>query len=52
MSYHLPPLDAEEAANYINHRLRRAALGAPLEFPHDVTNLIHGRSRGVPASSM
>ena len=23
-------------ANYINHRLRRAALGAPLEFPRDV----------------
>ena len=24
---------------YINHRLRRAALGAPLEFPADVTDL-------------
>ena len=30
------PLDADETANYINHRLRRAAIGAPLEFPRDV----------------
>ena len=36
VSYHLAPLDADETANYINHRLRRAALGAPLEFPRDV----------------
>src|SRR5512147_686684 len=48
VSYHLSPLDSGETANYINHRLRRAALGAPLEFPRDVTDLIHGRSRGVP----
>jgi putative secretion ATPase (PEP-CTERM system associated) len=48
VSYHLQPLDAEETVNYINHRLRRAALGAPLEFPRDATDLIHGRSRGVP----
>jgi putative secretion ATPase (PEP-CTERM system associated) len=48
VSYHLPPLDAEDTANYINHRLRRAAIGAPLEFPHDVTDLIHQRSHGVP----
>ena len=48
VSYHLSPLDSDETANYINHRLRRAALGAPLEFPRDVTALIHGRSRGVP----
>jgi putative secretion ATPase (PEP-CTERM system associated) len=48
VSYHLCPLDADEAANYVNHRLRRAALGAPLEFPRDVTDLIHHRSRGVP----
>jgi hypothetical protein len=33
---------------YINHRLKRAAVGAPLEFPRDVTDLIHRRSRGVP----
>ena len=48
VSYHLLPLDAEETANYINHRLKRAAIGAPLEFPRPVTDLIHGRSRGVP----
>jgi putative secretion ATPase (PEP-CTERM system associated) len=48
VSYHLMPLDAEETANYINHRLRRAALGTPPEFPRDVTDLIHARSRGVP----
>src|SRR5688500_545727 len=48
VSYHLLPLDAGETANYINHRLRRAALGAPLEFPREVTAVIHARSRGVP----
>jgi putative secretion ATPase (PEP-CTERM system associated) len=48
VSYHLPPLDAEETWNYVNHRLRRAAVGAPLEFPRDATDLIHSRSRGVP----
>jgi putative secretion ATPase (PEP-CTERM system associated) len=48
VSYHLMPLDGDETAKYINHRLRRAALGAPLEFPRDVTDLIHVRSRGVP----
>ena len=48
VSYHLQPLDAAETSNYINHRLRRAALAAPLEFPREVTDVIHGRSRGVP----
>jgi len=48
VSYHLPPLEIDETANYINHRLRRAALGAPMEFPREATDLIHGRSRGVP----
>ncbi len=48
VSYHLTPLDADEAANYINHRLRRAALGAPLEFSRGVTDLVYTRSRGVP----
>jgi general secretion pathway protein A len=48
VSYHLNPLDAGETANYINHRLRRAAIGAPLEFPREVTDVIHARSRGVP----
>jgi general secretion pathway protein A len=48
VSYHLQPLDAGETASYVNHRLKRAALGAPLEFPRAVTDLIHTRSRGVP----
>jgi putative secretion ATPase (PEP-CTERM system associated) len=48
VSYHLSPLDAHETANYINHRLRRAALAAPIEFPREATDLVHARSRGVP----
>ena len=48
VSYHLMPLDADETANYINHRLRRAAMGAPIEFPREATDAIHTRSRGVP----
>ena len=48
VSYHLEPLDAAETANYINHRLRRAAIGEPVVFPPAVTAVIHGRSRGVP----
>lgn len=48
VSYHLPPLDADETLHYINHRLRRAALGPPLEFPPEATAVIHARSRGVP----
>jgi hypothetical protein len=48
VSYHLQPLDADETANYINHRLRRAATGTPMEFPREVTDVIHARSRGVP----
>jgi putative secretion ATPase (PEP-CTERM system associated) len=48
VSYHLQPLDSDETAAYVNHRLRRAALGPAVEFPRDVTDLIHTRSRGVP----
>src|ERR671912_486514 len=48
VSYHLAPLDPVETANYVNHRLRRAALGAALEFPGDVPDAVHARSRGVP----
>jgi putative secretion ATPase (PEP-CTERM system associated) len=48
VSYHLQPLDAEETHNYINHRLRRAAVGAPVEVARAVTDVIHQRSRGVP----
>jgi putative secretion ATPase (PEP-CTERM system associated) len=48
VSYHLEPLDAEETARYINHRLARASVGAPLEFPRAATDRIHARSAGVP----
>jgi general secretion pathway protein A len=48
VSYHLQPLDTEETAAYVNHRLRRAAQGPAVEFPREVTDLIHTRSRGVP----
>jgi hypothetical protein len=46
--YHLQPLDAEETHAYVNHRLRRAAIGAPLEFSRDVTDLVHLHSQGLP----
>jgi putative secretion ATPase (PEP-CTERM system associated) len=48
VSHHLLPLDAEETARYINHRLARASIGAPLEFPRAVTDRIHERSGGIP----
>jgi putative secretion ATPase (PEP-CTERM system associated) len=48
VSYHLEALDADETARYINHRLARAAVGAPLEFSRGVTDRIHARSGGVP----
>src|SRR5215208_2727049 len=48
VSYHLGPLDADDTYAYINHRLRRAAIGAPLEFPADVSAVVHHRSGGVP----
>jgi putative secretion ATPase (PEP-CTERM system associated) len=48
VSYHLRGLDSVDTAAYINHRLRRAAIGAPLEFSRDVTDLIHLHSEGIP----
>jgi general secretion pathway protein A len=48
VSHHLLPLDSEETARYINHRLARASIGAPLEFPRAVTDRIHDRSGGIP----
>src|ERR671920_790860 len=44
VSYHLQPLDAGETHNYINHSLRRAAIGSAVEVPRDVTNVVHSRS--------
>ncbi len=48
VSYHLQALDSAETAAYVNHRLKRAAIGAPLEFSRDVTDLIHLHSEGLP----
>src|SRR5215218_8648115 len=48
VSYHLQPLDADETANYINHRLKRAAISTPVQFPREITDVIHRRGRGVP----
>ena len=48
VSYHLNGLDSIETAAYVNHRLRRAAIGAPLEFSRDVCDLIHLHSDGIP----
>ena len=47
VSYHLEPLTADDTHAYINHRLRHAAVGAPLTFPPEVTSIIHEHSRGV-----
>jgi putative secretion ATPase (PEP-CTERM system associated) len=46
--YHLQTLDSDETHAYINHRLRRAAIGAPLEFSRDVTDLVHLHAQGLP----
>ena len=46
--YHLRALDQDETAAYVNHRLRKAAIGAPLIFPSEVTDLIWRSSQGVP----
>ena len=48
VSYHLQALDVDETAAYINHRLRRAAIGAPPQWTRDVTDVIHQYSQGVP----
>jgi putative secretion ATPase (PEP-CTERM system associated) len=48
VSYHLEPLDADDTASYIHHRLRLAALDTPLAFPRAVTAAIHARTGGVP----
>jgi general secretion pathway protein A len=46
--YHLRALDPDETSSYINHRLQRAALGAPLVFSKEVTDLIGEASHGLP----
>lgn len=46
--YHLRALNPGETAAYINHRLRKAAIGAPLVFSNEVTDLIGQASQGLP----
>ncbi|HKB11660.1 MAG TPA: AAA family ATPase [Vicinamibacterales bacterium] len=46
--YHLRALDPGETAAYINHRLKKAAIGAPMELSTPVTDLIGRASRGLP----
>src|SRR5258707_2634354 len=46
--YHLRPLDANETAAYINHRLNKASIGAPVAFPLEATELIGRYSEGLP----
>jgi general secretion pathway protein A len=46
--FHLDPLSVDDTANYINHRLRLAAIDQPLVFSRAITDAIHTRTRGVP----
>ena len=46
--YHLRPLDPGETSAYVNHRLRKASIGAPLVFSDEVTDLIGQASKGLP----
>ncbi|NND64552.1 MAG: AAA family ATPase, partial [Gammaproteobacteria bacterium] len=45
--YHLTELDQQEAAGYIQHRLKTAGAERPI-FTASAINEIHRRSRGVP----
>ena len=46
--YHLRPLDPGETAAYINHRLKKAAIGAPMVLSNEVTDPIGAISQGLP----
>lgn len=46
--YHLTPLDGPDSHEYINHRLKQAALGEPMIFGPELTSAIHERSGGLP----
>ena len=46
--YHLRPLDPEETAAYINHRLKKAAIGAPMVLSSELTDPIGHTSQGLP----
>lgn len=47
MQYHLGPLDAEETAAYVEHRVRVAGREAPL-FESDALSALYQHSEGVP----
>lgn len=47
LRYHLTPLDAEETANYIQHRLSVAQASRPI-FTPDALRAIYDHTRGVP----
>jgi general secretion pathway protein A len=46
--YHLDPLDGADTHEYINHRLRHAALATPITFGPELTGAVHERSGGLP----
>jgi general secretion pathway protein A len=46
--FHLHPLDARDTHEYINHRLRCAAVDRPMQFSPDITATIHERAGGIP----
>jgi general secretion pathway protein A len=46
--YHLMPLDEDDTHEYINHRLRQAALDDPMVFGRELTSAVHERSGGLP----
>ncbi len=48
VNYHIPPLDRDETAAYIRHRIQVAGTGATVDFPDPVISVIHQYSRGVP----
>lgn len=48
VSYHIRPLDESETGRYVAHRLRRASIGTPIEFPPEVIHRVHQLSGGVP----
>ena len=48
VNYHIPPLDRDETAAYIRHRIRVASEGPEVVFPDPVVDVIYAYSRGVP----
>ncbi|MBI5144307.1 MAG: AAA family ATPase [Candidatus Omnitrophica bacterium] len=48
LHYHLEPLNREETAEYINHRLKKAGNSAANIFTEDAIDEIYKYSKGVP----